>query len=973
MHPHRRVSIVGLLLLLAPLAACDDSTGPAAPSALEIVSGDGQEGTVAATLDAPLVVRVVDGSGNGISGVSVSWEVESGDGSVSVLDEESGSDGRAEAEWTLGPEVGTQTLTVMVEGVAPATFEAEAVAAVPADVEASSDATPEGTVGEELDAPVAVRVTDAFGNPTPGVAVSWSVTEGDGTVDPADATTGADGLATTQWTLGTTAGSEHELRAEIEELDPVTFRAEAAAGPLAEVLVTPSEPSVEAGESVELEASLQDAYGNELPDRPVSWESDLEEVATVTAEGVVETSAPGPVEVRANVDDLTGTATVTVLASFPPVMSGVEPTTLTAGETATITGNGFSPVPDFNRVRIDGVQAEVLAATGTELQVQVPPPSAFPCRETEQVSLELTVPDLSTASLRSLSVAERVSLSPGESMVLADTETARCSEIIRTTNNATYLFSVFDRSDEPTDTTVFRLQGEGLGSESAPSFARLTTGETLSSLAAAPGRTNSGFGSDAPSGSARLDLLDRSRDLYRRLVTSGARPGTASTATAAERTGGAWTVGAGASASTEAPSSGAATSSSGPSAAADPPSVGEVLSLRVPGPDDLCGDYVQVEARVAYSGDRAVVLEDLAAPLATQMDARYEDVGEEFEDTMFPILETYFGDPLAMDEALDGTGQIYMLFTPVLNDRAGITGFVNSGDFFAREDCAASDERSIFYAQVPETAAEVSDWYWEIRATVMKESKHLTSIAERMSRDAAALEETWLEEATGRIAEELYARDVFGYGQGDNTTYSQSIACERNCSGEPRVMLEHFGELYDYLEAPHTFSVLGPTSEGETTFSSSAWLFVRWALDHYGGPEADFLQTLVQDGSRTGLDNLEARTGRDFGDMLGTWTLSIVMDEQDPEDPALTHPSWDLRDIYSGLNQNLPQSFPAEFPLAGWQFNYGEFDQAFEVQGGSAAFFSLVGQSQGQQLLELLALDGGDAPSNLGLAIVRVQ
>lgn len=950
MLPHRRVSIVGLLVLLAPLAACDDSTGPAAPSAVEIVSGDGQEGTVATTLDDRLVVRVVDGSGNGISGVSVSWEVESGDGSVSALDEESGSDGRAEAEWTLGPDVGTQTLTVTVDGVAPATFEAQAVAAVPASVEAASDATPEGTVGEELDAPVAVRVTDAFGNPTPGIAVSWSVTEGEGTVDPAGATTDADGRATTQWTLGTSAGSEHEVRAEVEELDPVTFRAEAEAGPLAEVLVTPSDPSVEAGESVSLEVSLQDAYANALPDRPVTWESDLEEVATVTAEGVVETSAPGPVEVRASVDDLTGTTTVTVLASFPPVLSGVDPTTLTAGETVTITGNGFSPVADFNRVRIDGVQAEVVAATDSELQVQVPPPSAFPCRETQQVSLELTVPDLSTASLRSLSVAERVSLSPGESMVLADTETARCSEIIRTTNNATYLFSVFDGSDEPTDSTTFRLQGEGLGSENAPSFARLATGETLSSVAAAPGRVDaqtSGLGSDVRSGSARLDLLERSRELYRRLGGASASPG--------------------------APTSVSTTPSRGPSGAADPPSVGEVLSLRVPGPDDLCGDYIQVEARVTYSGDRAVVLEDVASPLATQMDARFEDVGEEFEETMFPILETYFGDPLAMDEALDGTGQIYMLFTPVLNDRAGITGFVNSGDFFAREDCAASNERSIFYAWVPETAAEVSDWYWEIRATAMKESKHLTSIAERMSRDADALEETWLEEATGRIAEELYAREVFGYGQGDNTTYSESIACEQNCVDEPRVMLEHFGELYDYLEAPHTFSLLGPTSEGETTFSSSAWFFVRWALDHYGGPEADFLQTLVQDGSRTGIENLEARTGRDFGDMLGTWTLSIVMDEQDPEDPELAHPSWNLRDIYSGLNQNLPQSFPAEFPLAGWQFNYGEFDQAFEVQGGSAAFFSLVGQSQGQQLLELLALDGGDAPSNLGLAIVRVQ
>lgn len=988
MLPRSRAYLLGLLGLLTPLAACDGSTAPATPAAVEIASGDGQEGSVATTLDDPLAVRVVNESGAGVSGVSVSWEVTGGEGSIAPRTDETGSDGRAEADWTLGPQTGAQTVTATVDGLAPVTFEAEAVAAAPAAMEAESDASPEGTVGEELDEAVSVVVSDAFGNPTPGVAVTWSVTEGDGAVDPAEATTDAEGRATTQWTLGTTAGSEHAVRAEVEGIDPVSFQAEAAPGPLAEIRITPEDPTVEAGGSVSLEVALEDQYGNAVPDRTVTWESGNEDVATVTSEGVVETSAPGPVEVEAHAEEQTGTTTVTVLAATSPLFSGIEPTLLTAGGTVTITGSGFSPVADWNRVRIDGVEAEVTAATETELQIAVPPSSAFPCRETRQVTLELTVPDHSNATLRSLSVAEQVGLAAGEARVLTDIDEARCTQLTRTRNDETYLFAVFNQSDSPTTTESFRVRGDavGSGSTSPPAPAPLQVGGGTTGLAPAAPAAAARSGGEQRLGSARREVMERSRNLYERLVRSGARPGNVSGApagaTRSPAAAGRSEVSAGDAASGRdavsgadaAPGSDAAQARAEAPAAQDPPAEGDVLTLRIPEAQDLCEDYTEVDARVVYSGQRAVVLEDATSPLATQIDLRFEDIGEEFESTMFPILETYFGDPLAMDEALDGTGQVYMLFTPEVNDLPGITGFVSSGDFFDRADCAASNERAIFYAWVPETTSEVPDWYWEIRATVMKESKHVTSTAERMARDADELEATWLEESTGRIAEEFYAREVFGYGQGDNTTYSESIACERNCFEQPRVMFEHFGEFYSYLQSPQGLSILGPSVEGETTFSSSAWSFVRWAVDHYGGPEADFFRSLVQDPARTGIENLEARTGQDFGEMFGKWALSIVMDERAPEDPELAHPSWDLPDVFAGMNENLPGSFPAEFPLAGWALTYGEFDQSpFEVQGGTAAFFNLTGQAENHQLLEILAPGGGNAPSGLGMAIVRVQ
>lgn len=55
--------------------------------------------------------------------------------------------------------------------------------------------------------PLAVRVVDPQGAGVGGVAVAWTVSAGGGTVDPASATSEADGTARTRWRVGTAAGS----------------------------------------------------------------------------------------------------------------------------------------------------------------------------------------------------------------------------------------------------------------------------------------------------------------------------------------------------------------------------------------------------------------------------------------------------------------------------------------------------------------------------------------------------------------------------------------------------------------------------------------------------------------------------------------------------------------------------------------------------------------------------------------------
>ncbi len=88
-----------------------------------------------------------------------------------------------------------------------------------------------GTVGEELTDPLRVLVT-LNGAPEPNRQVTWTAL--DGSVTPAGSMTGADGIASTAWTLGTTAGGQ-QARATLAGAtgSPLTFDADAGAGPAA--------------------------------------------------------------------------------------------------------------------------------------------------------------------------------------------------------------------------------------------------------------------------------------------------------------------------------------------------------------------------------------------------------------------------------------------------------------------------------------------------------------------------------------------------------------------------------------------------------------------------------------------------------------------------------------------------------------------------------------------------------------------
>jgi hypothetical protein len=103
---------------------------------------------------------------------------------------------------------------------------------VPATVAELHGADQTAQIGSVLPESLSVQVTDDKGSASPGVAVTWSVVSGGGAVSPGSAATDANGIASTQFTLGPSEGQQ-QAEATVTGLtgSPVIFTAIASANP----------------------------------------------------------------------------------------------------------------------------------------------------------------------------------------------------------------------------------------------------------------------------------------------------------------------------------------------------------------------------------------------------------------------------------------------------------------------------------------------------------------------------------------------------------------------------------------------------------------------------------------------------------------------------------------------------------------------------------------------------------------------
>ena len=171
------------------------------------ISGDDQQGTPGTALERPFVVEVRDASGSAFEGVPVTFTVTAGGGTLSVASTTTDKNGRAESTLTLGPNPGTNTVTVSVAGIQEGqTFNAEGIG-VPKTLEIVSGDDQQGLPGAALENPFVVEVRDRDDTPVPGVQVTFSVNSGGGTLSATSVTTNSGGRAESILTLGPKPGT----------------------------------------------------------------------------------------------------------------------------------------------------------------------------------------------------------------------------------------------------------------------------------------------------------------------------------------------------------------------------------------------------------------------------------------------------------------------------------------------------------------------------------------------------------------------------------------------------------------------------------------------------------------------------------------------------------------------------------------------------------------------------------------------
>jgi hypothetical protein len=89
--------------------------------------------------------------------------------------------------------------------------------------------------------------------------------------------------------------------------------------PIVSVIVNPPYGRIEAGQTVQLDASLRDETGAELGGGGVTWQSLAPSIATVTSSGLVLPVAPGGAVITASSEGSQGSALVTVLGPVATV------------------------------------------------------------------------------------------------------------------------------------------------------------------------------------------------------------------------------------------------------------------------------------------------------------------------------------------------------------------------------------------------------------------------------------------------------------------------------------------------------------------------------------------------------------------------------------------------------------------------------------------------------------------------------
>lgn len=200
------------------------------PARLTVMQNLPETGVGTAVSQSP-AVRAEDIAGNPVAGVTVSFAVVAGGGSITAAQATTNAGGVASAgTWTLGTVSGTQTVRATSGTLPPTDINVTAKAAAPAAITIVAGDGQTGVAGGTVSQPPVVRVTDSYGNNVGNVPVTFAPGAGSGTVTggtvQTDAATGT--AIVSSWTLGNAPAQTLVASSSAMSGKSVTFRATVA-------------------------------------------------------------------------------------------------------------------------------------------------------------------------------------------------------------------------------------------------------------------------------------------------------------------------------------------------------------------------------------------------------------------------------------------------------------------------------------------------------------------------------------------------------------------------------------------------------------------------------------------------------------------------------------------------------------------------------------------------------------------------
>jgi hypothetical protein len=244
------------------------------PPQIEVVQGNGQRAPAGSRLPDPLIVRLMEEGGGGISGRPVAWAVSAGGGTIDPASDTTDAEGFASAEWTLGQSAGQNRASAEVLGAGVVAFTAVATDddddgdGEPSASRSTISAEPSSIQAGAGTSTITVTVRDEAGDPVEGATVAIEATGGGTILTQPSGVTGSDGVATGAL-QGTTPG-EKVVSATVNGTVELSRTASVTvisspAGEVDRLIFRVPPRDVEENETFSVEVALVDAGGAVVP------------------------------------------------------------------------------------------------------------------------------------------------------------------------------------------------------------------------------------------------------------------------------------------------------------------------------------------------------------------------------------------------------------------------------------------------------------------------------------------------------------------------------------------------------------------------------------------------------------------------------------------------------------------------------------------------------------------------------------